>query len=214
MAPRGSSKSAAGSRCKSYRIVSYFSPSIPSLPKQTHTSAWQCLLQSPAREREREKEVFKIQQERERERRRYSKVSKREGERRRYSKSSKREREREMTMVVSIRRMRNIGTNQQQGKRRITRRGIMRIPGILIAVAPMKNVVGRTNAAEAKQTEAEKEAVMKCTSKCVATCIRPDRAGPLTVRKEVVVFKEGFRDRKYCLSECKDVCSLSQGKIG
>ena len=119
-----------------------------------------------------------------------------------------------MTMVVSGSRMRNIGTYQQQGKRRITRRGIMRIPGILIAVAPMKNVVGRTNAAEAKQTEAEKEAVMKCTSKCVATCTRPDRAGPLTVRKEVVVFKEGFRDRKYCLSECKDVCSLSQGKIG
>ena len=90
------------------------------------------------------------------------------------------------------------------------------IPAIMSVVVPMNLAVLSNNAAEAKQSDGrEKEAVMKCTSKCVATCIRPDqRAGPLTVRKEVVVFKEGFRDRNYCLSECKDVCSLSQGKIG
>jgi len=32
--------------------------------------------------------------------------------------------------------------------------------------------------------------------------------GPMSVRREIVVFKEGFRSRKYCLSECTQVCAL------
>lgn len=30
--------------------------------------------------------------------------------------------------------------------------------------------------------------------------------GPVSLRKEVVVFKEGFRSRTYCLTECAEVC--------
>ncbi len=38
--------------------------------------------------------------------------------------------------------------------------------------------------------------------------------GPISLRKEVVVFKEGFRTRQYCLSECTQVCYLSiQGPL-
>lgn len=32
--------------------------------------------------------------------------------------------------------------------------------------------------------------------------------GPMSMRKEIVVFKEGYRTRSYCLSECAQVCSL------
>jgi hypothetical protein len=31
----------------------------------------------------------------------------------------------------------------------------------------------------------------------------------MSVRKEIVVFKEGYRTRSYCLSECIQVCALS-----
>lgn len=51
-----------------------------------------------------------------------------------------------------------------------------------------------------------------CTRKCVATCIRGGGGapgeGPLNVRKPLVVFKEGFRSRQYCLVECSDICNL------
>lgn len=30
----------------------------------------------------------------------------------------------------------------------------------------------------------------------------------MSMRKEIVVFKEGFRTRSYCLSECTQVCAL------
>ena len=33
--------------------------------------------------------------------------------------------------------------------------------------------------------------------------------GPLTIRHEAVVFKDGFRSRQYCLSECTQVCAAS-----
>ena len=33
--------------------------------------------------------------------------------------------------------------------------------------------------------------------------------GPLSVRKAPVVFKEGFRSRQYCLSECTEICSIT-----
>eukprot|EP00877_Chromochloris_zofingiensis_P006797 jgi/Chrzof1/2370/Cz11g12180.t1 len=52
-----------------------------------------------------------------------------------------------------------------------------------------------------------------CTRKCVPTCIRGGEGapglGPITMRKEIVVFKSGFRSRQYCLSECAQVCSLA-----
>ncbi|XP_052287687.1 uncharacterized protein LOC102623973 isoform X2 [Citrus sinensis] len=41
-----------------------------------------------------------------------------------------------------------------------------------------------------------------CTIKCVTTCIRGGDGspgeGPLNVRRPIVVFKEGFRSRRYC----------------
>ncbi|KAK9906800.1 hypothetical protein WJX75_008282 [Coccomyxa subellipsoidea] len=57
--------------------------------------------------------------------------------------------------------------------------------------------------------------VQDCARKCVATCIRGgDGApglGPISVRKELIVFKDGFRSRQYCLSECTQVCAASLG---
>lgn len=32
--------------------------------------------------------------------------------------------------------------------------------------------------------------------------------GPMSVRGEIVVFKEGFRSRQYCIRECAEVCAL------
>lgn len=49
-----------------------------------------------------------------------------------------------------------------------------------------------------------------CTRKCVATCVRAPNSGegPLNVRRPLVVFKEGFHSRQYCLVECSDICNL------
>lgn len=51
-----------------------------------------------------------------------------------------------------------------------------------------------------------------CTIKCVTTCIRGGEGspgeGPLNVRKPLVVFRQGFRSRQYCLVECSDICNL------
>lgn len=62
----------------------------------------------------------------------------------------------------------------------------------------------------------KKKEIESCTRKCVPTCIRGgDGApglGPISVRKDIVVFKEGFRSRQYCLSECAQVCALSLDK--
>ncbi|KAF9616795.1 hypothetical protein IFM89_032348 [Coptis chinensis] len=52
----------------------------------------------------------------------------------------------------------------------------------------------------------------RCTVKCVTTCIRGGAGspgeGPLNARRPLVVFKEGFHSRKYCLVECSDICNL------
>uniref|UniRef100_A0A1J3E2J9 Uncharacterized protein n=1 Tax=Noccaea caerulescens TaxID=107243 RepID=A0A1J3E2J9_NOCCA len=49
----------------------------------------------------------------------------------------------------------------------------------------------------------------KCTVKCVNTCIRSgDGEGPINIRRPLVVFKQGFRSRNYCLVECSDICNL------
>lgn len=51
-----------------------------------------------------------------------------------------------------------------------------------------------------------------CTRKCVGTCIRGGAGapgeGPLNIRRPLVVFKNGFRSRQYCLIECSDICNL------
>ncbi|KAI3804988.1 hypothetical protein L1987_26937 [Smallanthus sonchifolius] len=51
-----------------------------------------------------------------------------------------------------------------------------------------------------------------CTIKCVTTCIRGGDGspgeGPINVRRPLVVFKQGFRSRHYCLVECSDICNL------
>ncbi|EEF48693.1 uncharacterized protein LOC8259931 [Ricinus communis] len=51
-----------------------------------------------------------------------------------------------------------------------------------------------------------------CTLKCLTTCIRGGEGspgeGPLNIRRPLVVFKEGFRSRQYCLVECSDICNL------
>jgi len=54
--------------------------------------------------------------------------------------------------------------------------------------------------------------VPRCTSKCVATCVRGGGGapglGPMSVRKAPVVFEEGFRSRGYCVRECTEICAL------
>lgn len=54
--------------------------------------------------------------------------------------------------------------------------------------------------------------VPRCTSKCVATCVRGGGGapglGPMSVRKAPVVFEEGFRTRGYCIRECTEICAL------
>ncbi|KAL8459899.1 hypothetical protein ACS0TY_031706 [Phlomoides rotata] len=51
-----------------------------------------------------------------------------------------------------------------------------------------------------------------CTSKCVGTCVQggfgSPGEGPFNIRRPLVVFKDSFRSRKYCLSECSDICNL------
>ncbi|XP_021720265.1 uncharacterized protein LOC110687926 [Chenopodium quinoa] len=51
-----------------------------------------------------------------------------------------------------------------------------------------------------------------CTTKCVGTCIRGGDGspgeGPLNIRRPIIVFKQGFRSRQYCLVECSDICNL------
>ncbi|KAG6411037.1 hypothetical protein SASPL_129111 [Salvia splendens] len=56
------------------------------------------------------------------------------------------------------------------------------------------------------------KAAEACTSKCSSTCMQGGYGspgeGPFNIRRPLVVFKEGFRSRKYCLSECSDICNL------
>ncbi len=72
------------------------------------------------------------------------------------------------------------------------------------------------NSADARATltkGANGKEIEKCATKCIATCTRGGSGapglGPLSVRKAPVVFKEGFRSRQYCLSECTEICSIT-----
>jgi len=55
-------------------------------------------------------------------------------------------------------------------------------------------------------------AVSSCLRKCMPGCVRGGAGapglGPATLRKDPVVFTEGFRDRGTCLRECTEVCAL------
>lgn len=59
------------------------------------------------------------------------------------------------------------------------------------------------------------KAIEKCANKCIATCSRGGShggapgLGPMSVRRDPIVFKESFRSRNYCLFECADICSAS-----
>lgn len=59
----------------------------------------------------------------------------------------------------------------------------------------------------------KQQEITNCTRKCLPACIRGGEGapglGPLTVRKDLVKFKAGFRTRTYCLSECTQVCAAS-----
>jgi hypothetical protein len=58
--------------------------------------------------------------------------------------------------------------------------------------------------------------VQNCVRKCVPTCTRTGQGspglGPMTARKEMVVFKDGYHSRQYCLSECVQVCNITINK--
>jgi hypothetical protein len=60
--------------------------------------------------------------------------------------------------------------------------------------------------------------IEKCARKCTSTCIRGGQGapglGPLSVRKELVVFKSGYRSGSYCLSECVQICAIELGQKG
>ncbi|XP_047079144.1 uncharacterized protein LOC124689702 [Lolium rigidum] len=80
-----------------------------------------------------------------------------------------------------------------------------------------RNVPGTLSGEEGKEAERIKHPrspeAARCTSKCVSTCVlggagAPGVGGPFNVRRPLVVFKDGFRSRQYCLVECSDVCNL------
>lgn len=59
--------------------------------------------------------------------------------------------------------------------------------------------------------------VQQCTRKCVPTCIRGGQGapglGPFSVRKEMVVFKDGYRSRQYCLSEVRHAANIHHSAL-
>uniref|UniRef100_A0ACD5Z918 Uncharacterized protein n=1 Tax=Avena sativa TaxID=4498 RepID=A0ACD5Z918_AVESA len=80
-----------------------------------------------------------------------------------------------------------------------------------------RNVPGTLAGEDGKEAERIKHPrspeAARCTSKCVSTCVlggagAPGIGGPFNVRRPLVVFKDGFRSRQYCLVECSDVCNL------
>ncbi|KAF5839500.1 hypothetical protein DUNSADRAFT_674 [Dunaliella salina] len=61
--------------------------------------------------------------------------------------------------------------------------------------------------------------VQGCTRTCLPTCVRGGSnggapgLGPLSMRRDIIVFKDGFRSRSYCLTECANACSrLAEAK--
>jgi hypothetical protein len=64
------------------------------------------------------------------------------------------------------------------------------------------------------------KAIEKCANKCIATCSRGGShggapgLGPMSVRRDPIVFKESFRSRNYCLFECADICAAKINGAG
>ena len=60
------------------------------------------------------------------------------------------------------------------------------------------------------------KAVRACASACVSTCARGGSGapglGPASVRRDPMVFKDGFRSREYCLRECAEICARALGR--
>ncbi|KAM6562870.1 hypothetical protein CsatB_022868 [Cannabis sativa] len=81
------------------------------------------------------------------------------------------------------------------------------IPQLLSGECVLPNDCKKPRIQKPKSRKAE-----SCTIKCVTTCIRGGEGspgeGPFNVRRPLVVFKEGFRSRRYCLVECSDICNL------
>ncbi|XP_062110976.1 uncharacterized protein LOC133822604 [Humulus lupulus] len=81
------------------------------------------------------------------------------------------------------------------------------IPQLLSGECVLPNDCKKPRIQKPKSRKAE-----SCTIKCVTTCIRGGDGspgeGPFNVRRPLVVFKEGFRSRRYCLVECSDICNL------
>ncbi|XP_016483373.1 uncharacterized protein LOC107804068 [Nicotiana tabacum] len=73
-------------------------------------------------------------------------------------------------------------------------------------------VEGQKDCKKARIQRPKSRQAETCTVKCVNTCIRGGLGspgeGPLNVRRPLVVFKQGFRSRQYCLVECSDICNL------
>ncbi|KAK3152113.1 hypothetical protein QOZ80_2BG0154590 [Eleusine coracana subsp. coracana] len=72
---------------------------------------------------------------------------------------------------------------------------------------------GELQGEKSKIRHPKSDQAARCTSKCVSTCVlggygAPGVGGPFNVRRPLVVFKDTFRSRQYCLTECSDVCNL------
>ncbi|XP_057450489.1 uncharacterized protein LOC130742404 isoform X2 [Lotus japonicus] len=76
----------------------------------------------------------------------------------------------------------------------------------------LSNIPQTLSSGDCKKPKIQKPKSRKaesCTVKCVNTCIRGGEGeGPLNIRRPLVVFKQGFRSRQYCLVECSDICNL------
>ncbi|XP_068499777.1 uncharacterized protein [Phaseolus vulgaris] len=81
------------------------------------------------------------------------------------------------------------------------------IPQTLSSECTLPKDCKKTRIQKPKSRKAE-----SCTIKCVTTCIRGGEGspgeGPFNVIRPLVVFKQGFRTRQYCLVECSDICNL------
>ncbi|KAL5554347.1 hypothetical protein UlMin_041748 [Ulmus minor] len=72
--------------------------------------------------------------------------------------------------------------------------------------------MGNTDCKKPRIQKPKSRKAERCTSKCVTTCILGGDGspgeGPFNVRRPLIVFKEGFRSRRYCLVECSDICNI------
>ncbi|KAK7402385.1 hypothetical protein VNO78_14612 [Psophocarpus tetragonolobus] len=86
------------------------------------------------------------------------------------------------------------------------------IPQTLSGECTLPNDCKKARIQKPKSRKAE-----SCTIKCVTTCIRGGEGspgeGPFNVIRPLVVFKQGFRTRQYCLVECSDICNLISNDV-